>query len=57
MARALDAEELAHRASEFGLQGEVVRGVREAVAHARTLATEDDAIFIGGSTFTVAEII
>ncbi len=57
VARALDAEELAHRASEFGLQGEVVRGVREAVAHARTLATEDDAIFIGGSTFTVAEII
>ena len=57
VARALDAEELAHRASEFGLQGEIVRGVREAVAHAHTLATEDDAIFIGGSTFTVAEII
>ena len=57
VARALDAEELARRASEFGLQGEVVRGVSEAVAHARTLATEDDAIFIGGSTFTVAEII
>lgn len=57
ISRALDAEELAHRASEFGLQGEVVRGVREAVAHARTLATEDDAIFIGGSTFTVAEVL
>lgn len=57
VSRALEAEELARRASEFGLQGEVVRGVREAVAHARTLATEDDAIFIGGSTFTVAEIV
>lgn len=57
VARALDAKELAQRASEFGLQGEVVRGVREAVAHARTLATDDDAIFIGGSTFTVAEVI
>ncbi len=57
VARALGAEELAQRASEFGLQGEVVRGVREAVARARELATEDDAIFIGGSTFTVAEIV
>lgn len=57
VSRALEAEELARRASEFGLQGEVVRGVREAVAQARTLATEDDAIFIGGSTFTVAEIV
>lgn len=55
--RALDAEELAHRASEFGLQGEVVRGVREAVARARELATTEDAIFIGGSTFTVAEAL
>lgn len=57
VSRALEAEELARRASEFGLQGEVVCGVREAVAHARTLATEDDAIFIGGSTFTVAEVV
>ena len=57
VARALDAEELARRASEFGLRGEVVRGVREAVAHARSLATEDDAIFIGGSTFTVAVVV
>lgn len=57
VARALDAEELAHCASEFGLQGEVVRGVREAVAYAHSLANEDDAIFIGGSTFTVAEVV
>jgi hypothetical protein len=31
--------------------------VREAVARARELAAEDDAIFIGGSTFTVAEVL
>lgn len=55
--RALDAEELARAATEVGLQGEVVRGVREAVARARELATEEDAIFIGGSTFTVAEAL
>ena len=57
IARALPAEELAQAAIEVGLQGEVVRGVREAVARARELATEDDAIFIGGSTFTVAEVL
>lgn len=57
ISRALDAEELARAAFAVGLRGEVVRGVREAVAHARTLATDDDAIFIGGSTFTVAEVV
>lgn len=57
IARALPADELAQRAAEFGLQGEVVRSVPEAVARARELATEDDAIFIGGSTFTVAEVL
>ena len=57
IARALDAEELAQQAAKCGLQGEVVRGVREAVARARELATADDAIFIGGSTFTVAEAL
>lgn len=57
VSRALPAEELARRAAEFGLRGEVVVGVREAAAHARTLATPDDAIFIGGSTFTVAEVV
>lgn len=57
IARALNAEELARAARAVGLRGEVVRGVREAVARARELATEDDAIFIGGSTFTVAEVL
>ena len=57
IARALPAEELAQAAIEVGLRGEVVRGVREAVARARELASVEDAIFIGGSTFTVAEAL
>ncbi len=54
--RALPAEELAAQAERFGLQGETVPGVPAAVARARELAGSDDMIFIGGSTFTVADI-
>lgn len=54
--RALPAGELARRAGEAGLRGETVPGVAAAVARARELASPEDMIFIGGSTFTVAEI-
>lgn len=57
VARALDAEELCRRAAEYGLNGVVVRGVAAALEYARSLASPDDAIFVGGSTFTVAEIL
>ena len=55
ISRALDAKSLAERAAEYGLQGEVIEGVGAAVARARSLARPTDMIFIGGSTFTVAE--
>jgi dihydrofolate synthase / folylpolyglutamate synthase len=54
--RALDAIELAKKASEFGLQGHVIPDVNEAKNSALKNASEDDLIFIGGSTFVVAEI-
>ncbi|MCX7636299.1 MAG: bifunctional folylpolyglutamate synthase/dihydrofolate synthase [Cyclobacteriaceae bacterium] len=54
--RALPAEQLAQKASMHGLTGEVVKNVNEALAHARSLAHIDDFIFIGGSTFVVAEL-
>lgn len=54
--RALPAEELCAKASAEGLQGEVKKSVAEAVEYARELATQDDAIFIGGSNFIVGEI-
>ena len=57
IARALPAEELAAAAAAAGLNGEVVNGVPAAVARARELARPDDMIFIGGSTFVVAEAL
>jgi dihydrofolate synthase/folylpolyglutamate synthase len=54
--RAMDADELARAAMGFELKGSVVKGVNEAIAAARSLAGEDDLVFVGGSTFVVAEI-
>ncbi|MBX2963209.1 MAG: bifunctional folylpolyglutamate synthase/dihydrofolate synthase [Cyclobacteriaceae bacterium] len=54
--RALQAEQLANEAAAFNLEGEVTSDVNEAIAEAKKRATPNDFIFIGGSTFTVAEI-
>ncbi len=55
--RALDANELAGVARELGLKGEVYSSVREAYAKALESAESDDFIYIGGSTFVVAEVV
>ncbi|MDN4164058.1 folylpolyglutamate synthase/dihydrofolate synthase family protein [Cytophagales bacterium LB-30] len=54
--RALPAKELAQLAATFGLQGEVVDDVNAAVAYAQQVANTKDFIFVGGSTFVVAEL-
>lgn len=54
--RAMKAEELASLARENGFEGKVVADVNDAVNEARKNASEMDMIFIGGSTFVVAEI-
>jgi len=54
--RAIDAELLASKALEKGLSGQVIPKVTEAIEFARKNAGADDLIFIGGSTFVVAEI-
>lgn len=54
--RALDAVMLQEKASSFGLLGEVIRDVNEAKRKAVSMAGEDDFIFIGGSTYVVAEL-
>jgi dihydrofolate synthase/folylpolyglutamate synthase len=54
--RALDADALAAQAHALGLKGAVVRNVNEAIAKAKANAQAEDMIFIGGSTFVVAEI-
>ena len=55
--RALPVSELAARAAAAGLDGEAVATVPEAVTRAKALAAPADTIFIGGSTFVVAEVL
>lgn len=55
--RALKADELAVKARKAGLTGEVAPTVAEALAKARQHASAGDLIFVGGSTFTVAEVL
>ena len=55
--RALPAETLYEQALAQGFSGELVPTVPEAVKRAQILADEEDMIFIGGSTFTVAEAL
>lgn len=54
--RALPAGQLAERAAAFGLLGEVYDSVPAAVRAARSAAAPTDAVYIGGSTFVVAEV-
>ena len=55
--RALPAAELTVKAGIYGLHGETVEEVTAAVARAKELATAEDLIFIGGSTYVVAEAL
>lgn len=54
--RAMDAGQLQAQAAVHGLHGVVERDVNAAIGRAQAAATPDDLIFIGGSTFVVAEI-
>jgi dihydrofolate synthase / folylpolyglutamate synthase len=54
--RAEAAKHLAEKASAFGLKGKVIEDVNEALAEAKRNAAKGDVIFVGGSTFVVAEI-
>lgn len=57
IARAKSAIILMEEASVFGLYGEAYASVKTALMAAKTKAMNDDLIFIGGSTFVVAEIV
>jgi dihydrofolate synthase/folylpolyglutamate synthase len=54
--RALPAPELAQFAENTGLHGQAYGPVATAVAAARAAAGPEDVVFIGGSTFVVAEV-
>lgn len=55
--RALSVEELYQQACECGLKGIKIKDVKEALNKAKENTNEDDLIFVGGSTFVVAEVL
>ena len=55
--RALDESILKSEATKYGLSGESFPDVRSALNAARNAAKPTDLIFVGGSTFVVAEVI
>jgi len=55
--RALDAQKLYDLAQKHNLSGKIFTSVASAIEAAKEAANEDDFIYIGGSTFVVAEAI
>lgn len=55
--RAMNAEELQVAAGEFNLKGAAFPTVRKALKAAKDQAGKNDLIFVGGSTFVVAEAL
>lgn len=55
--RALPAEQVKKIANNHGLKGEAYSSVEKALTIAKNNAKENDLIFIGGSTFIVADLI
>ena len=55
--RGLDATLLQKSAQVFGLQGKVYASVKIAYQAAKRTAKLQDLVFVGGSTFTVAEVV
>lgn len=55
--RALPAEQVKEIANNYGLKGEAYSSVEKALTIAKNNAKENDLIFIGGSTFIVADLI
>ena len=55
--RALNEEILKAEAARFGLAGDSYPDVKTALAHAMAASGKSDLIFIGGSTFIVADVV
>ena len=55
--RAMPAKELAERAQAVGIEGTTFHDVPSAYRAAKSAASKDDIIFIGGSTFVVADLL
>lgn len=55
--RGLDAQILKEKAAAFGVEGQVFESVKSALLGAKKAANKEDLIYVGGSTFVVAEVI
>ena len=55
--RGLNVDELAQHAATFGLSGKTFSSVKKALLAAQKVAVKNDLVFVGGSTFTVAEVL
>ncbi len=55
--RGMDADYLQKKAAEFGIKGKVYFSVSSALETAKKEAEKNDLIFVGGSNFTVAEVL
>ena len=55
--RGLDVAILQKEANKYGLKGETYNSVKEALNTAKKTAISKELVFVGGSTFTVADAI
>ena len=55
--RGLDANELSMLASKYRLKGSIYKSIKSAFNKAKKTASKNDLVFVGGSTFTVAEVV
>ena len=57
ISRGLEATVLQEKATTLGLKGTIYNSVSEAYENSRKIAVANDFIYVGGSTFVVAEIL
>ena len=55
--RALSVNDLFNKAAQYSLKGQKLQNPLDAIDEARKQAQQNDLIFVGGSTFVVAEIL
>ena len=55
--RALSVNDLFNKAAQYSLKGQKIQNPLDALVEARKQAKQNDLIFVGGSTFVVAEIL
>jgi dihydrofolate synthase/folylpolyglutamate synthase len=55
--RGLEAESIKEQAATFGLYGDAYPTVQAALVAAQQKAEKNDLVFVGGSTFVVAEVV